>query len=612
VRIPLLPLAFAIGALLATICHAQNLLQNPGFETGSSPWFGIGATYGSSRTQARTGLSSGRQISRTQPWNGIGQSLLGRLTPGRDYRITAWLRVENAATAPVLITVKLVDAAGTNYTGVVSGTATSSGWTRFESEYAYRPTGAVTELVVYAEGPPSGVNLYVDDAEVVELADWRVEADARIEQIRKRTADITVSVAGAGPVQGAQVSVRQTRRHFAFGSAINTNTTTNATYREFVRQHFEWAVLENEAKWPGNEPQRGNVTYAAADPIVAFCRQNNIKLRGHTIFWEVGEFVPPWLPALSNTDLRLAMQRRLSSWTAHFRGDFLHYDVNNEMTHGNFYSSRLGTSIWTWMFQSARNLDPAAKLFVNDYNNIDGSETETYYAHIQTLLAAGTPIDGIGCQAHYFSPVNPRTTLANLDRLAQFGLPIWITEFDYASANDANHAENIETFYRAAFSHPAVDGILMWGFWAGAHWRGADAALVRQDWSLRPGGQRYLDLLAAWRTDASGATDTDGAWAFRGFHGDYEARIEVPGRDPFVTTFTLAPGAGVQDVVLTLPACPADFNADGFLDFFDFDDFVACFEGSACPPGKSADFNADGFVDFFDFDDFVAAFEAGC
>ncbi len=60
------------------------------------------------------------------------------------------------------------------------------------------------------------------------------------------------------------------------------------------------------------------------------------------------------------------------------------------------------------------------------------------------------------------------------------------------------------------------------------------------------------------------------------------------------------------------PPCAADFNNDGFVDFFDFDDFVACFEGGACPPGKSADFNGDGFADFFDYDDFVAAFESGC
>jgi hypothetical protein len=64
--------------------------------------------------------------------------------------------------------------------------------------------------------------------------------------------------------------------------------------------------------------------------------------------------------------------------------------------------------------------------------------------------------------------------------------------------------------------------------------------------------------------------------------------------------------------VETLGVCPADYNEDGSVDFFDYDDFVMCFEGSACPPGRTADFNKDGDIDFFDYDDFVIAFDAGC
>lgn len=60
-----------------------------------------------------------------------------------------------------------------------------------------------------------------------------------------------------------------------------------------------------------------------------------------------------------------------------------------------------------------------------------------------------------------------------------------------------------------------------------------------------------------------------------------------------------------------LVVCEADFNCDGFLDFFDYDSFVECYETEACGDG-SADFNGDGFIDFFDYDDFVAAFETGC
>ena len=48
-----------------------------------------------------------------------------------------------------------------------------------------------------------------------------------------------------------------------------------------------------------------------------------------------------------------------------------------------------------------------------------------------------------------------------------------------------------------------------------------------------------------------------------------------------------------------------DFNGDGFVDFTDFDDFIAAFETG----DPSSDINQDGFLDFTDFDDYVAVFE---
>ncbi len=80
------------------------------------------------------------------------------------------------------------------------------------------------------------------------------------------------------------------------------------------------------------------------------------------------------------------------------------------------------------------------------------------------------------------------------------------------------------------------------------------------------------------------------------------------------TLYTSLPFDNQYDFVsMSLVAgCPADFNHDGAVDFFDYDDFVACFEGTVCPPGKYADFNSDTSVDFFDYDDFVNAFETPC
>lgn len=62
----------------------------------------------------------------------------------------------------------------------------------------------------------------------------------------------------------------------------------------------------------------------------------------------------------------------------------------------------------------------------------------------------------------------------------------------------------------------------------------------------------------------------------------------------------------------TAPGCVADFNFDGFIDFFDYDAYVLCFETLECPPGRDPDFNGDGFIDLFDYDEFVGLFETGC
>ncbi len=54
--------------------------------------------------------------------------------------------------------------------------------------------------------------------------------------------------------------------------------------------------------------------------------------------------------------------------------------------------------------------------------------------------------------------------------------------------------------------------------------------------------------------------------------------------------------------------CTADFNQDGFVDFFDYLDFVDAFSSELA----AADFNQDNQIDFFDYLDFVDAFSIGC
>jgi hypothetical protein len=95
----------------------------------------------------------------------------------------------------------------------------------------------------------------------------------------------------------------------------------------------------------------------------------------------------------------------------------------------------------------------------------------------------------------------------------------------------------------------------------------------------------------------------------------YASRVDFPVQLWSQTYISLGGYLGARgsgQVLFEFTPCRIDFNGDGFVDLFDYDDYVNCFETGSCPPGRTADFNGDDFVDFFDYDDFVANFEAGC
>ncbi|MFO0859731.1 MAG: hypothetical protein U0570_04180 [Phycisphaerales bacterium] len=70
-----------------------------------------------------------------------------------------------------------------------------------------------------------------------------------------------------------------------------------------------------------------------------------------------------------------------------------------------------------------------------------------------------------------------------------------------------------------------------------------------------------------------------------------------------------------QQVTVVAPACPADLNADGFVDDADFVFFSQAYDvldcsGPGMPPGCPSDLNRDGMVDDSDFVLFAAAYDS--
>lgn len=360
--------------------------------------------------------------------------------------------------------------------------------------------------------------------------------DARIAEIRM--GDIIVKTD-----PNADVQVQQVRHEFLFGTAINNRlveTHENAMspedrkiFLKILAENFNYAVHEDALKWYDCEKEYNVVDYSAADRIWEICHDLNIPMRGHCIFWAKDKYIMPWLNELDNDTLRGKVISRAMDVTKHFKGRIEEFDLNNEMINGDFFRRRLGYGIVNEMAFAARAGNPDITLYVNDYGVLveRNYNADSYITQIQNLLANGVPIDGIGCQGHTITSDEadstgkaatlPERVQSNLDKLAQFDLPIKITECLFTADTEQGIADELREFFPIFFAHPKVEAILMWGFWEGAHWQ-PHTAMWKKDWTPTPQARAYRELVfEKWWTSTSGKADDNGTFKTRAFYGDY-------------------------------------------------------------------------------------------
>lgn len=343
---------------------------------------------------------------------------------------------------------------------------------------------------------------------------------------------------------GAAVHVEQLRHEFWFGAAVSSgvfsgwmNAEDQRRYKETFLANFNAAVTENAVKWPSMERRQGQVDYSVVDAILAWTEEHDIPLRGHNVFWGVPNRVQDWLKEMNDDELRKTLENRAKNIASRYKGRFAEFDLNNEMLHANYYEDRLGPGITKDMADWFKQADPDAELYLNDYDILTGNRLEDYIKHIHRFLDQGVPFAGIGVQGHlHGESFDPEALQNALNELAKIGLPIRITEFnmpgqrslymrernlDLTDEQEQAKARNLAEYYRICFAHPAVEGILMWGFWEGANWI-RQSSIYRRDWTPTPAAAAYRDLVfKEWWTTADAKTGENGQCRVRAFYGKY-------------------------------------------------------------------------------------------
>ena len=367
-------------------------------------------------------------------------------------------------------------------------------------------------------------------------ARWRVEAERRIERIRKCDVSLRVLNADGHPITNRPVSVRQTRHHFPFGSAVNLAAYTRddddgRKYRQTIAKYFNIATIENSLKWA----MWDGADQADRDRALEMVRSlidQDILVRGHVLIWPGFGNSPAWLSELEDKPaaLRAAVATHIREMGYATDGLCQHWDVVNEAFDNTDFERVLGRDVLKDAFATARGVLPDAKLYYNDYAGLaQGGLPTGHKAHFLEMteyFKTHTSIDGIGIQGHFGQFLTPPVRmLKELDRYDEFGLDMLITEYDVLVTDPRLQADFTRDFMTACFSHPGVDGIMTWGFWEGAHWR-PTSALWANDWTPTAMGRVWLDLVHDhWMTRASMVSDDNGVVEFRGFKGRYEIGV---------------------------------------------------------------------------------------
>ena len=357
-------------------------------------------------------------------------------------------------------------------------------------------------------------------------APWRAAADARIDRYRKADLKVRVLNAQGQPESGAAVRLQMRQHAFKFSSEIAVERLfADKTYQAKALELYNQVVLGNALKWPVWEQPW--YPKSLTPQALKLFRDHGIPVRGHNLIWPCDDSycLPDDVPGLFGNPaaLRARIDAHLKDILGATKGQLTEWDVVNEPSANKRLARLLGEDeIAVWL-NRAKQLDPSAKMFLNDYGNLGEGGLDTEYKRIiARMQALKAPLEGIGLQGHFgWSMTPPDELYARLNSFASFGLPLEITEFDVNITDEQLQADYLKDAMTVAFSQPAVTGFMMWGFWQDQHWL-PDAALYRTDWSIKPNGQVWLDLVKnRWWTDVRGSSTNSGQFAARGFLGDY-------------------------------------------------------------------------------------------
>ena len=442
----------------------ENLLTNPGFENGTNGWAARGNAVITASAQSHTENGAVVAANRTAVWEGIEQSVFGKTEDGKMYYAAGWVTTNLASPSSVSLTMEVNDASGPRYIRIATGTASSASWTWLSGTVMMPTTSGLTNVRIYFEGPPSGVEMRVDDCYFAPVTGLR----------RAAAAFPSLRLGGVGGVG---------------------NWAEDPRFRAAISAHFHLSSPENSMKFDSTEPADGVWKFAESDAMNQLGIARGGSSRGHVMVWhsQVAGWVSQNATAASN---RNHLWNYIDKTASVFKNRLACWDVANEAI--NDSNGGLRDSPWydspgigyaadgdkylRESFIRARAVDPATPLIYNDYNTETvNTKSTAIYNMLSGFVSAGVPVTGVGFQAHLAnSAPDAASTRANFQRFQDLGLDLQVTELDISLPIDAAgrastadltmQGDSYFNFLGTALGYSRLNVFQTWGVYDGSSW----------------------------------------------------------------------------------------------------------------------------------------------
>jgi endo-1,4-beta-xylanase len=288
-------------------------------------------------------------------------------------------------------------------------------------------------------------------------------------------------------------------RKLRFGSAFSGtlfNSDKQQQVLDIYRRDFNLATLHSGFYWSAWEEERGKISPYQIDQMKrqaeALQRAGITDLRGHPLIFPTLE--PQWLiEGLKSGKIKKVeaidiVTQHIRDMMTPFIGIIKEWVVVNEpfrfygADRGDYFKLVIGEDYVDMAFQTAREVDPQAKLLLNDYDTHAKSGRGTRYesdkdpiiynkALIDRLKAKGL-VDGIGTQMH-ISAAKPPKADDLIETFRGYGLPVHITELDVNLKDSAlitnrkrfeQQAQVYADMLQAALQSGVCESVCLWEF----------------------------------------------------------------------------------------------------------------------------------------------------